>query len=98
MTLGADPSVSAGLLLLVELNEQVVREYFHIRGGNDQLPGALATLSGGSIRHPAVPSLRSRRKGSYMKRLVSRKWPILRTLTRSSRNGLTSGVGNCFSN
>ena len=43
MTLGADTSVSAGLLLLVELNEQVTREYFHIRRGNDQLPGALAS-------------------------------------------------------
>ena len=40
--LGGDPSLSAGLLLLVEFNEQVTREYFHIRGGNDQLPAALA--------------------------------------------------------
>src|SRR6267143_6814674 len=33
VTLGGDKAVSAGLLLLVELNEQVTREYFHIRGG-----------------------------------------------------------------
>ena len=32
MTLGADTSISAALLLLVEFNEQVTREYFHIRG------------------------------------------------------------------
>src|ERR1700730_6088781 len=53
MTLGADTSVSAGLLLLVELNEQVTRDYFHIRGGNDQLPGALAKQLelGGAIRY-----------------------------------------------
>src|SRR5258708_30538732 len=42
MTLGADTSVSAGLLLLVELNEQVTREYFHIRGGKEEVRGALA--------------------------------------------------------
>ena len=53
MTLGADTSISAALLLLVELNEQVTREYFHIRGGNDQLPGALAKQLelGGAIRY-----------------------------------------------
>ena len=53
VTLGGDKAVSAGLLLLVELNEQVTREYFHIRGGNDQLPGALAKQLelGGAIRY-----------------------------------------------
>jgi len=53
VTLGGDKAVSAGLLLLVELNEQVTREYFHIRGGNDQVPGALAKQLelGGAIRY-----------------------------------------------
>src|SRR5260370_35375422 len=41
VTLGGDKAVSAGLLLLVERNEQVSREHFPIRGGNDHLPGAL---------------------------------------------------------
>ncbi|AXC14899.1 Tryptophan 2-monooxygenase [Acidisarcina polymorpha] len=50
---GADTSLSAALLLLVELNEQVTSGYFHIRGGNDQLPGALAKQleMGGAIRY-----------------------------------------------
>jgi monoamine oxidase len=39
------------LLLLVEFNEQVTREYFHIRGGNDQLPVALAKRLGRTIRY-----------------------------------------------
>jgi monoamine oxidase len=53
VTLGGDSSASAGLLLLVEFNEQVTREYFHIRGGNDQLPGSLAKKLelGGAIRY-----------------------------------------------
>jgi monoamine oxidase len=38
MTVGGDTSLSAALLLLVEFNEQVTREYFHIRGGNELLP------------------------------------------------------------
>lgn len=51
VTLGADTSISAALLLLVEFNEQVTREYFHIRGGNDLLPGALAERLSGVIRY-----------------------------------------------
>jgi monoamine oxidase len=42
VTVGRDTSLGAALLMLVALNEQVANGYFHIRGGNDQLPGALA--------------------------------------------------------
>ncbi len=42
LTLGADTSVGMGLAMLISLNEQVTKGYFHIRGGNDQLPDALA--------------------------------------------------------
>jgi monoamine oxidase len=51
LTLGADKTISAALLLLVELNEQISRLYFHIRGGNDQLPNALAKKLEGAIRY-----------------------------------------------
>jgi monoamine oxidase len=51
MTLGGDASMSAALLLLVEFNEQVTREYFHIRGGNELLPGALAKRLDAVIRY-----------------------------------------------
>ncbi|HMF75983.1 MAG TPA: NAD(P)/FAD-dependent oxidoreductase, partial [Bryobacteraceae bacterium] len=51
ITVGADTTISLALLLLVEFNEQVTREYFHIRGGNDQLPAALAKGLGGAIRY-----------------------------------------------
>jgi len=51
LTLGADTTVSAALLLLVEFNEQVARQYFHISGGNDQLPAALAKQLGGAVRY-----------------------------------------------
>jgi monoamine oxidase len=51
MTVGGDTSWSAALLLLVEFNEQVTREYFHIRGGNDLLPGVLAKRLGSVIRY-----------------------------------------------
>lgn len=51
ITLGADTTVSAALLLLVEFNEQVSQGYFHIRGGNDLLPAALAKQLGGAIRY-----------------------------------------------
>ena len=51
MTVGGDTSLSAALLLLVEFNEQVTREYFHIRGGNELLPGAIAKRLGGLIRY-----------------------------------------------
>jgi monoamine oxidase len=51
MTVGGDTSLSAALLLLVQFNEQVTREYFHIRGGNELLPGALAKRLGGLIRY-----------------------------------------------
>lgn len=51
LTLGADTTVSAALLLLVEFNEQVSRQYFHIAGGNDQLPAALANKLDGAVRY-----------------------------------------------
>jgi monoamine oxidase len=50
LTLGADDTISAGLLLLVEFNQLGAHEFFHIRGGNDQLPFALAARLGGAIR------------------------------------------------
>ena len=50
MTVGGDTSLSAALLLLVQFNEQITREYFHIRGGNDLLPGSLAKRLDGAIR------------------------------------------------
>jgi hypothetical protein len=34
--------MSAALLLLVEFNEEISREYLYIHGGNDQLPAAIA--------------------------------------------------------
>jgi len=51
MTVGGDTSLSAALLLLVQFNEQVTREYFHIRGGNELLPGALAKRLDQVIRY-----------------------------------------------
>jgi monoamine oxidase len=42
LTVGRDTSLGSALLMLVRLNEQVTNGYFHIRGGNDQLPAALA--------------------------------------------------------
>jgi monoamine oxidase len=50
LSLGADTTISAALLLLVEFNEQASR-YFHIRGGNDRLPIALAKRLGGAVRY-----------------------------------------------
>jgi monoamine oxidase len=51
MTVGGDTSLSAALLLLVQFNEHVTREYFHIRGGNELLPGALAKRLDQVIRY-----------------------------------------------
>jgi monoamine oxidase len=53
LTLGGDSSIGIGLLMLVNFNEQVNKGYFHIRGGNDQLPGALAKRleAHGAIRY-----------------------------------------------
>jgi monoamine oxidase len=51
MTLGGDTKASAALLMLVEFNEQISRQYFHISGGNDQLPAALAKQLEGTVRY-----------------------------------------------
>ncbi|MBB6147160.1 monoamine oxidase [Silvibacterium bohemicum] len=51
LTLGGDTEISTGLLLLVESNEQINHQYFHIAGGNDQLPAALAKQVGGAVRY-----------------------------------------------
>jgi monoamine oxidase len=51
LTLGADDTISAGLLLLVEFNHLGAREFFHVRGGNDQLPFALAARLAGAVRY-----------------------------------------------
>jgi monoamine oxidase len=40
--LGGDPQLGVAQMMMVGFNQQVIREFFHIRGGNDQLPGALA--------------------------------------------------------
>jgi monoamine oxidase len=42
VTLGGDTSLGVAQMLMVGFNQQVIREFFHIRGGNNQLPGALA--------------------------------------------------------
>jgi len=51
LTLGADTTVSTVFLLLVNFNEQISRQYFHIDGSNDQLPAALAEQVSGAVRH-----------------------------------------------
>lgn len=51
MTLGFDPAFSAALVLLVNFNEQVSRQYFHISGGNDRLPDAIARRLGRVVRY-----------------------------------------------
>jgi monoamine oxidase len=51
LTVGVDTTISAALLLLVEFNEQISRRYYHIRGGNDQLPHALARRLNGVINY-----------------------------------------------
>lgn len=51
LTLGVDSSISAAFLLLVNFNEEVTRQYFHIAGGNDQLPSALAHRLEGKVRY-----------------------------------------------
>ena len=51
LTLGVDDTISAGLVLLVEFNHASAHEVFHIRGGNDQLPNAIAAGLSGSIRY-----------------------------------------------
>ena len=51
ITLGFDPSVSAGQMMLIEASSEVERSYFHIRGGNDQLPYALARRLAGKIQY-----------------------------------------------
>lgn len=51
ITLGTTPGISAGLFFLIELNGNVSSGYFHIRGGNDQLPAALAERLGESVRY-----------------------------------------------
>jgi monoamine oxidase len=51
LTLGGDTAISAALLMLVNFNEQISHQYFHISGGNDQLPAAIARQLGGSIRY-----------------------------------------------
>jgi monoamine oxidase len=51
MTLGGETTASAALLMLVNFNEQISRQYFHISGGNDQLPKALANQLIGAVRY-----------------------------------------------
>ena len=51
LTVGMDTKISSALLLLVAFNEQISRQYYHIRGGNDQLPHALAKRLNGVISY-----------------------------------------------
>jgi monoamine oxidase len=44
-------TVSYALLLLIGFNSQVSKSYFHIRGGNDLLPSALALKLGDVVRY-----------------------------------------------
>ena len=46
-----DPSVSYAVVLLIGLNAKVSQHYFHIRGGNDLLPAAIATKLGSLVRY-----------------------------------------------
>jgi monoamine oxidase len=46
-----DPSVSYALVLLIGLNAKVSQHYFHVRGGNDLLPAAIATKLGSVVRY-----------------------------------------------
>ena len=46
-----DPSVSYAVVLLIGLNAKVSQHYFHIRGGNDLLPTAIASKLGSAIRY-----------------------------------------------
>ena len=50
ISIGFDTNISIALFLLVSFNEEA-RQYFHIRGGNDQLPQAFAERLGGMIRY-----------------------------------------------
>jgi monoamine oxidase len=51
ITVGVDTTMSAALFLLVEFNQQGASGFFHIRGGNDRLPEALARRLAGQIRY-----------------------------------------------
>jgi monoamine oxidase len=46
-----DPSVSYALILLIALNAKVSQHYFHIRGGNDLLPGVIAKKLSSVVRY-----------------------------------------------
>jgi monoamine oxidase len=46
-----DPSVSYAVVLLIGLNAKVSRNYFHIRGGNDLLPAAIASKLDSVVRY-----------------------------------------------
>ncbi|MBI2689058.1 MAG: FAD-dependent oxidoreductase [Acidobacteria bacterium] len=50
-TLGVSPTIAAGHLLLVESSSEIRNTYFHIRGGNDLLPFALARRLAGKIQY-----------------------------------------------
>lgn len=51
ITLGFSPTLSASQILLIEASSEVRRSFYHIRGGNDQLPAALARRLAGKIRY-----------------------------------------------
>lgn len=51
LLVGRDRSVNAALVLLTLLNQQISEQYFHIRGGNDQLPKAIARRLGNQVRY-----------------------------------------------
>ncbi len=51
VTLGFSPTVSTGQMMLIEASSEALRGYFHIRGGNDQLPYAMARGLAGRIHY-----------------------------------------------
>ena len=62
-----DPSVSYALILLIGLNAKVSQHFFHIRGGNDLLPTAVATILGSVVRYGCrVTSIGQNERGAWV--------------------------------
>jgi monoamine oxidase len=52
LNVGEDTSATSyALMLNVLLNAKISRNYFHVRGGNDQLPAAVAAKLGAAVRY-----------------------------------------------
>lgn len=62
-----DTSVSYALVLLIGLNARIWKHYFHIRGGNDLLPAAMAAKLGSAVRYGCrVTSIGQNDKGAWV--------------------------------